>query len=108
MEKFLAGSLEKFDFVFSYSSVEHTGLGKRQITFEKSALNDNTGRYGDSLNPWGDMMAVAEAWCVSTPEAMMAIGVPVTMGEEGELAFNAHRIYSAKNYPYLVRNKPII
>ena len=27
MEKFLDGTLEKFDFVFSYSSVEHTGLG---------------------------------------------------------------------------------
>ncbi len=95
MEKFLAGSLEKFDLVFSYSSVEHTGLGKRQIIFRKGAINDNTGRYGDSLNPWGDIMAVAEAWCVTTPEARMAIGVPVTRGKEGELAFNAHRIYSA-------------
>ena len=28
MDKFLDGSLEKFDFVFTYSSVEHTGLGK--------------------------------------------------------------------------------
>ena len=27
MEKFLDGSLEKFEFVLSYSSVEHTGLG---------------------------------------------------------------------------------
>ena len=27
MEKFLDGTLEKFDLVFSYSSVEHTGLG---------------------------------------------------------------------------------
>ena len=47
-------------------------------------------------------MAVAQAWCVSTPGAMMAIGVPVTRREEGTLAFNAHRIYSASNYPYLV------
>ena len=49
-------------------------------------------------------MAVAQAWCVSTPRAMMAIGVPVTRREEGTLAFNAHRIYSANNYPYLVRH----
>ena len=32
----------------------------------------------------------------------MAIGVPVTRGP-GVLAFNACRIYSANNYPYLVR-----
>ena len=50
-------------------------------------------------------MAVAQAWCVSTPRAMMAIGVPVTRAQEGTLAFNAHRIYSASNYPYLVRRK---
>ena len=24
----------------------------------------SSGRYGDPLNPWGDLMAVAEAWCV--------------------------------------------
>ena len=28
MDKFLDGTLEKFDFVFTYSSLEHTGLGK--------------------------------------------------------------------------------
>ena len=28
MKKFLDGTLEKFDFVFSYSTLEHTGLGK--------------------------------------------------------------------------------
>ena len=28
MDKFQNGSLEKFDFVFTYSSVEHTGLGE--------------------------------------------------------------------------------
>ena len=25
--KYLAGTLEKFDFVFTYSSIEHSGLG---------------------------------------------------------------------------------
>ena len=47
-------------------------------------------------------MTVAGAWCVTTEEAQMAIGVPVTRGP-GVLAFNACRIYSADNYPYLVR-----
>ena len=50
-------------------------------------------------------MAVAQAWCVSTPGAMMAKSMPVTREEKGTLAFNALRIYSARNYPYLVRHK---
>jgi hypothetical protein len=40
-EKFLAGKLEKFDAVVSFSSIEHSGLG----------------RYGDGLNPWADLVA---------------------------------------------------
>ena len=35
-EKYLAGTLEKFDFVFTYSSVEHSGLG--MDTFVGSVL----------------------------------------------------------------------
>ena len=27
------------------------------------------GRYGDALNPWGDILTVARAWCVSSPQA---------------------------------------
>ena len=26
------------------------------------------GRYGDPLNPWGDIMAVAEAFCVTSSQ----------------------------------------
>ena len=33
-----------------------------------------SGRYEDPLNPWGDIMAVAEAWCVTTDQAKLAIG----------------------------------
>ena len=47
-------------------------------------------------------MAVAEAWCVSSDEAKMAIAVPTSSKPEGVLAFNAHRIYGTLNYPYLV------
>ncbi|GFH50495.1 hypothetical protein CTEN210_06971 [Chaetoceros tenuissimus] len=42
---YLNGTLEKFDAVVSYSSIEHSGLG----------------RYGDSLNPFGDIMTLARA-----------------------------------------------
>ncbi len=35
MEKFINGTLEKFDFVFSYSTIEHTGLGKTHLILEE-------------------------------------------------------------------------
>ena len=35
-----------FDLIVTYSSLEHSGLG----------------RYGDSLNPWADLITMAKAW----------------------------------------------
>ena len=60
-EKFLKNELPKYDLVISQSSIEHSGLG----------------RYGDALNPWGDVIAMAKAWCVSKPDAKALIGFPV-------------------------------
>jgi hypothetical protein len=31
------------------------------------------GRYGDALNPWGDILTIARAWCVSSPAAKARI-----------------------------------
>ena len=31
-------------------------------------------RYGDSLNPWGDLIAMARAWCVLKPGGKALIG----------------------------------
>jgi hypothetical protein len=50
-----------FDAVVSHSSLEHSGLG----------------RYGDPLNPWGDLVTMARAWCVAKPnEGKLLLGVP--------------------------------
>jgi hypothetical protein len=46
---YLSGTLSLFDAVISFSSLEHSGLG----------------RYGDAINPWGDLMTMARAWCVT-------------------------------------------
>ena len=46
-KSFLNGSLQKFDAIVSFSSLEHSGLG----------------RYGDSFNPWGDRITMAQIWC---------------------------------------------
>jgi len=80
------GVAPKFDAVVTFSSVEHSGLG----------------RYGDALNPWGDIISLARAWCITTDDATLTIGVP--WGTQDEIEFNAHRVYSTIRYPYLTTN----
>ena len=50
----------RFDALVSYSSMEHGGLG----------------RYGDRLNPWGDLITMAKSWCILKPRALALVGVP--------------------------------
>ena len=45
-QKYLNNTLEKFDGMISFSSLEHSGLG----------------RYGDGLNPYGDLITMAKVW----------------------------------------------
>jgi len=88
-ERYLNRTLNTFGIVFTYSSLEHSGLG----------------RYGDPLNPWGDILAVAEAWCVSKPSAKLAIGVPTIVGMGYDInVFNVHRMYGPIMYPFLTSN----
>jgi len=86
-ESYLSGALDKFDVVFTYSSLEHSGLG----------------RYGDTLNPWADTLAVAQAWCVSKPDARLALGVPYS-AQGDRVEYNAHRVYGPVMYPFLATN----
>eukprot|EP00937_MAST-01D_sp_MAST-1D-sp2_P006631 g6631.t1 len=87
-EQFLAGTLDLFDGVATFSSVEHSGLG----------------RYGDTLNPWGDIQAVAKAWCVTKEDGPLYIGVmPVKDGVE-MIEWNAHRRYGRARLPHLTAN----
>jgi hypothetical protein len=58
--KFLEGTLPQFDSVVTFSSLEHSGLG----------------RYGDQLNPWGDLITMAKIWCALKPSGLGLIGVP--------------------------------
>lgn len=51
---------QNFDFVISYSSLEHSGLG----------------RYGDELNPDGDIEAAEEVWCMLKKGGYFIIGLP--------------------------------
>ncbi|XP_063422058.1 uncharacterized protein LOC134706757 [Mytilus trossulus] len=84
---YLNGTLGTFDAIVTFSSVEHSGLG----------------RYGDGLNPWGDIIAIARAWCVTKPKGSLTIGVMYNFNND-MLQFNAHRYYGKIRYPYLTTN----
>lgn len=81
-----------FDIVVSYSSLEHSGLG----------------RYGDALNPWGDVMQVARAWCVTRKGGLLILGLPDSVqrgfGGKDKIVYNAHRVYGDRRWPYVSSN----
>jgi hypothetical protein len=37
-------------------------------------------RYGDMLNPWGDLIAMARSWCLVKPGGYGVVGVPTGPG----------------------------
>lgn len=75
-KQYAAGHLGEFDAVVTFSSVEHSGLG----------------RYGDALNPWGDVLEIARAHCVCKDKGSLVLAV--IYGED-KIEFNAHRIYGS-------------
>lgn len=84
---FASNTLGKFSAIVTFSSVEHSGLG----------------RYGDALNPWGDILTIARAWCVAEDDASLTVGVMYD-NENDYIKFNAGRWYGRTRYPYLATN----
>jgi hypothetical protein len=83
--KVLKGQLEQpFDFMFSFSSLEHDGLG----------------RYGDILNPKGDLQMMARLMTILKPSGLFFLGLPTD--ETDALFWNAHRVYGPLRYPLMV------
>jgi SAM-dependent methyltransferase len=75
----------QFDMVFSISSFEHDGLG----------------RYGDPLNPDGDLESMEKMKRVVKPGGLLYLAVPV--GKD-KVVWNAHRIYGRVRLPLLLKN----
>mmetsp|Transcript_30448 Transcript_30448/g.30958 ORF Transcript_30448/g.30958 Transcript_30448/m.30958 type:complete len:349 (-) Transcript_30448:326-1372(-) len=73
-ESYLLGMAPKVDFVWVYSSIEHDGLG----------------RYGDPLNPFGDMEAIGKIHCMLNLGGILFLAVPVGLDY---VSWNVHRIY---------------
>lgn len=74
---------KKFDFGVSISSFEHDGLG----------------RYGDPLDPLGDIKAMDYCKQVIKPRGLLLLSVPI--GKD-KVVFNLHRVYGQKRLPKLV------
>ena len=79
------------DGVVTISSMEHSGLG----------------RYGDALNPWGDLIGVARAWCVTKPGGFLLIDVP-GHPEQDAIEWNWHRVYGPVRFPLLTSNWQLV
>jgi FkbM family methyltransferase len=86
-KSYLSDTLRTFDAIVTFSSVEHSGLG----------------RYGDALNPWGDIIAIARAWCVTKQGGSLTIGVMYDYNND-YIRFNAGRWYGKVRFPYLATN----
>lgn len=76
----------KFDFIISHSSLEHSGLG----------------RYGDELNPDGDIEAAEEVWCMLRKGGYFLIGLP--FANKSFIRWNADRNYGPERMKYFAAN----
>ncbi|KAF1751400.1 hypothetical protein GCK72_017954 [Caenorhabditis remanei] len=65
-----------FDFAASFSSIEHSGLG----------------RYGDPMDPIGDLREMLKIKCILKPGGLLFLGFP--LGTDA-IQYNAHRIYGS-------------
>jgi SAM-dependent methyltransferase len=75
---------ETFDTLLSISSIEHDGLG----------------RYGDPINPNGDLEAMEKMKRMLVPGGLLFLAVPT--GRDF-LFWNAHRVYGHARLPLLLR-----
>ena len=80
-----AGTLPPVDWIMTYSSLEHSGLG----------------RYGDPLNPDGDRDALQQAWCFLKPGGLLLLSLPMACAARGFISYNAHRAYGYKRLAYV-------
>ena len=88
-EQFNSGLAVPFDTVVSYSSVEHSGLG----------------RYGDPLTPYGDLEATAQIWCMVKPGGHFILAVPESRNRSMcGISWNAGRWYGTVRLQHLTAN----
>ena len=72
--------MEQLDNSASFSSIEHSGLG----------------RYGDPLSPEGNIDAVRQVHCMLKPNGLFFLGLPASTDDSSYIEYNAHRVYGSK------------
>lgn len=82
-------SNKKYDAILSFSSIEHSGLG----------------RYGDNLDPNGDIKTLEDIYNNLEDNGLLYLGIPI--GPDA-LVWNAHRIYGNIRLPYLFKKFEIL
>lgn len=80
---------QTFDAAFSISSFEHDGLG----------------RYGDPMNPDGDLEAMQRMKSMLKPGGVLYLSVPLGVDK---VVFNEHRIYGRLRLPRLLEGWTMI
>jgi hypothetical protein len=76
-----------YNVLISYSSIEHDGLG----------------RYGDPINPNGDIERMEDyTKYMDIHDNLLLLGVPI--GNVDQLIFNAHRIYGPVRLPLIIKH----
>lgn len=80
---------DEYDVIISYSSIEHSGLG----------------RYGDTLDPRGDLDTMQVVHNLLKKDGLLILGVPVGLDT---LVWNANRIYGEKRLPMLLKGFHIL
>lgn len=88
-DTFYTHSKNTFDVAFSLSSFDHDGLG----------------RYGDPLNPDGDIMAMQRVMDVLKPGGLLFLTVPI--GPD-IVVFNLHRRYGRVRLPILLAGWEVV
>ena len=81
---------EKFDFVITYSSIEHSGLG----------------RYGDPLNPNADIETMDLIHKLLKSDGILLWGAPV--GGNDVVTWNAHRVYGKIRLPIIFKKFKVL
>ena len=88
----LNNKIELFDNSVSFSSIEHSGLG----------------RYGDPLAPNGDIEAVQQVHCLLKYNGLFFLGLPTSDNDLSYIQFNVHRVYGSKRLNRLFKGWTLI
>ena len=81
---------KKYNVIVSFSSIEHSGLG----------------RYGDDIDPDADLTTMDFFYDILEPDGLLFLAVP--LGEANRLEWNHHRIYGIERYKKLIRRFQVI